>query len=158
MNPWRLKANFFLKSWFQNSDSEPWCSVAVFAEHHDPGVSSSHHKATYDLCSWGTKCLGGAGLLPHHDLSHHWGIVVLCFSAGLQPLRCGWWGFVFKTEVLLHAGLHTVPANAKGKVEEDPQEQAWEWWVGAVSKSQSGVSPWGREKQRTQIGHLQHFI
>jgi len=27
-------------------------------------------------------------------------------------------------EVLLHAGLHTVPANAKGKVEEDPQEQA----------------------------------
>lgn len=26
--------------------------------------------------------------------------------------------------VLLHAGLHTVPANAKGKVEEDPQEQA----------------------------------
>ncbi|CAJ1358327.1 unnamed protein product, partial [Effrenium voratum] len=26
--------------------------------------------------------------------------------------------------VLIHAGLHAVPANAKGKVEEEPQEQA----------------------------------
>ena len=72
------------------SNSEPWCSFAV-AKHHGPGVSSSYHKATYDLCSWGAQCLGGAGLLPHHDLSHHWGIFVLCFSAGLQPFRCGWW-------------------------------------------------------------------
>ena len=34
------------------------------------------------------------------------------------------WAAPKPAEVLLHAGLHTVPANAKGKVEEDPQEQA----------------------------------
>ena len=58
------------------------------------------------------------------------------------------------TEVLLHAGLHTVPANAKGKVEEDPQEQAWgcrdvlspqKLWQSRHAPSHSVVTCWDWE-------------
>ena len=45
----------------------------------------------------------------------------LSFALDRGVAYCFLWAFA---QVLIHAGLHAVPANAKGKVEEEPQEQA----------------------------------